>query len=190
MTFDKDNDFNDDYISQMIQIKDFLTTKSSIAGMGQIVVSSKEKPIVGTNALATCWGIVFYDRKNKKAYVAHAAPGVYMETLNKMVAMLDSSITQVEYGIIPGWDNYHEFGGKSSVLNLCDENKNPYYHMQNTLERISNIHFVPLQFDLDIRENRECGNYSYEFAFDANSCTNVTQYLFFDKNNYEINKHK
>lgn len=124
MSVDKFNDnMDEDYFSKLIQVKNFLQDKSSIAGMGQIVVSSKEKPIVGTTALATCWGIVFYDRKNKKAYVGHAAPSVYMKTLNQMINMLDPSTEQIEYCIVPGWDNYHGFGRKTVNLNLCDEEK-------------------------------------------------------------------
>ena len=61
MNYDKYENFNEDYNSQMIKYKLLLESKSQIARMGEIVVSSKEKPIVGTTALATCFGIVFYD---------------------------------------------------------------------------------------------------------------------------------
>lgn len=42
-----------------------LITHSNIAGMDQVVVSTSDKPIIGTQALDTCFGILLYDRKNK-----------------------------------------------------------------------------------------------------------------------------
>ena len=183
MNYDKYENFNEDYNSQMIKYKLLLESKSQIARMGEIVVSSKEKPIVGTTALATCFGIVFYDRQNKKAYVGHAGPGSYMQMLHTMVSMLDSSTKQIEYSIIPGWDNYNHFGNKSSAVNLLDVDKNPEYSMRVALKSISRINFIPLKLQLDIREGNADGNPYYEFAFDANTLTNVADYLFFETNN-------
>ena len=194
MNYDKYENFNEDYNSQMIKYKLLLESKSQIARMGEIVVSSKEKPIVCTTALATCFGIVFYDRKNKKAYVGHAGPGSYMQMLYTMVSMVDSSAKQIEYSIIPGWDNYNRFGNKSSTVNLLDVDKNPEYSMRMALKSISRINFIPLNFQLDIREGNADGNPYYEFAFDANTLTNVADYLFFETNNlikkYTNNKYK
>lgn len=180
MNYDKYVIFNEDYNSQMIKYKLLLESKSQVARMGEIVVSSKEKPIVGTTALATCFGIVFYDRQNKKAYVGHAAPDSYMQMLHTMVSMVDSSTKQIEYSIIPGWDNYNCFGNKSSTVNLLDIDKNPEYRMRMSLKLISRINFIPLKFQLDIREGNVAGNPFYEFAFDANTLTNVAGYLFFE----------
>ena len=42
-----------------------LITHSNIAGMDQVVVSTSDKPIIGTQALDACFGILLYDRKNK-----------------------------------------------------------------------------------------------------------------------------
>ena len=180
MNYDKYESFNEDYISQMIKYKLLLESKSQIARMGEIVLSSKEKPIVGTTALATCFGIVFYDRQNKKAYVGHAGPGSYMQMLHTMVSMVDPSIKQIEYAIIPGWDNYNSFGNKSSTLNLLDDGKNPEYQMGLALKSISRINFIPLKSQLGVKEGNSDGNPYYEFAFDANTLTDVANYLFFD----------
>lgn len=190
MNYDKYGNFNEDYNSQMIKYKMILESKSQVARMGEIVVSSNEKPIVGTTALATCFGIVFYDRQNKRAYVGHAAPDSCMQTLVKMIAMLDLSVKQIEYSIIPGWDNYNKFGNKSSTLNLLDVNINPEYRMRMTLKSISEINFIPLKFPLDIREGTTDGNPYYEFAFDANTLTNVANYLFFEPENISVKKNK
>ena len=183
MNYDKYENFNEDYNSQMIKYKLLLESKSQIARMGEIVVSSKEKPIVGTTALATCFGIVFYDRQNKKAYVGHAGPSSYMQMLHTMVSMLDSSTKQIEYSIIPGWDNYNHFGNKSLTLNLLDDGKNPEYQMGLALKSISRINFIPLKSQLGVKEGNSDGNPYYEFAFDANALTNVADYLFFETNN-------
>ena len=183
MNYDKYGIINEDYVSQMIKYKLLLESKSQIAKMGEIVVSTDDKPIVGTTALATCFGIVFYDRQNKKAYVGHAAPGSYMQTLWKMVKLLDPSAKQIEYSIIPGWDNYNRFGNKSSTINFQDINANPEYIMRMALKAIQEIKFIPLKFPLNVRENNSYGNPFYEFAFDTNTLINVADYLFFETNN-------
>lgn len=180
MNYDKCERFNEDYESQMLKYKLLLESKSQIAKMGEIVVSSEEKPIVGTTALATCFGIVFYDRQNTKAYVGHAGPGSYMQMLYTVVSMLDSSAKQIEYGIIPGWDNYNGFGNKPLTSNLLDSSKNHEYQMSLALKSISKIDFIPLEFQLGIMEGNTCGNPYYEFAFDANILIDVTNYLFFE----------
>ncbi len=180
MNYDKYESFDKDYNSQMIKYKLLLESKAQIARMGEIVVSSNDKPIVGTTALATCFGIVFYDRQNKKAYVGHAGPGSYMQMLYTMVSMIDSSAKQIEYCIILGWDNYNYFGNKSSTLNLLDDSKNPEYQMKLALKSISRINFIPLKSQLGVKEGNSDGNPYYEFAFDANTLTDVANYLFFD----------
>ena len=54
---------NDYY--QAIDESNELITHSNIADMDQVVVSTSDKPIIGTQALDTCFGILLYDRKNK-----------------------------------------------------------------------------------------------------------------------------
>ena len=51
-----------------------LRLQSNIANMDQVVVSTNEKPVIGTQALDTCFGILFYDRKNKFGICGHADP--------------------------------------------------------------------------------------------------------------------
>lgn len=48
---------------------DQLIARSSIADMDQVVVSTPDKPIIGTMALDTCFGILFYDRKINLEFV-------------------------------------------------------------------------------------------------------------------------
>ena len=78
-----------------------LKKKAQIAYMNEIVVSSSAKPIVGTVALATCYGIVFYDRKNKIGIVGHASSSKLLNILEMMMAYftIDKECT-IEYAII------------------------------------------------------------------------------------------
>lgn len=70
------NKYNDEYDfnEKIFKLKYILEQHANIAEMGEIVISSKDKPIIGTTALDTCFGIVFYDRNNKSGIVGHAAP--------------------------------------------------------------------------------------------------------------------
>lgn len=79
-----------------------LESRASLANMGEVVFSTSEKPIVGTTGLATCWGVIFYDRKNRKAYVCHAPASHYFQTLNQMISILDKNADVIEYKIVPG----------------------------------------------------------------------------------------
>ena len=44
---------------------DDLTYLFKMANMNEAVISNEEKPIVGTQALATCFGLLLYDENNK-----------------------------------------------------------------------------------------------------------------------------
>lgn len=81
-----------------------LITHSNIAGMNQVVVSASDKPIIGTQALDTCFGILLYDRKNKFGIVGHADPknifGIVVEMLKQIPSTTEGN---VEYTIISGY---------------------------------------------------------------------------------------
>ena len=62
-----------------------LKQKLSIAHIEEIVVSTLEKPIVGTIELSTGNGIIFYDRENKKAWIGHGHASSSIKTLSKML---------------------------------------------------------------------------------------------------------
>ncbi len=77
---------------------------ASLASMGNIVVSSKTKPIVGTTALDTCYGLVFYDRQNQKGIVGHATPSDKFKILSDMLKLLEKDKKQViEYAFVSGY---------------------------------------------------------------------------------------
>ena len=43
----------------------------NIVGMNSADISTFEKPIIGTQALATCFGVLLYDENQKIGIVAH-----------------------------------------------------------------------------------------------------------------------
>ena len=162
-------DYHDSLVMQESINRFELEKKSSIACMGEIVTSTKEKPIVGTMGLATCNGIIFYDRKNKKAWVGHGPASSSITTLKAMFnIVIKEVIGDLEYVIIPGWDNVHNHN-----LKALDE-------MIEFLCRNcpKNINLIPMT-DLDIRQDNRA-NPSYEFAFNAETGKSVTYDLFYD----------
>ena len=54
--------------------KEMLTEKFNIVASGYIDVSTSEKPIIGVEGLATCIGLLLYNKEHKKAIVAHIMP--------------------------------------------------------------------------------------------------------------------
>ena len=51
----------DSYCDKMNEIKYRTLEKTSLVGMGRVVESTKERPVIGTQALDTCYGILFYE---------------------------------------------------------------------------------------------------------------------------------
>lgn len=124
----------------------FLEQHARIAEVGEIVVSSKDKPIIGTTALDTCFGIVFYDRKNKKGIVGHAYSSRRFAILQSMIDLLERSKQQViEYTIVSGYRNLerHDHSEETELLN--------YLKMYCP----KNIKLVPFQ-NLDVRVVQMC----------------------------------
>ena len=42
-------------------------------GMNEIKITDNENTVIGTNALATCVGVILYSEKHKRAIVGHIA---------------------------------------------------------------------------------------------------------------------
>lgn len=163
---------NIDKICNMLnRIKYALLEKTSFAGLGCVVESSEKTPIIGTVALDTCYGILFYDRENKYGLVGHGLPSGKLRTLHKMINKINEGTEKViEYIIVPGFRNVDR-RDMSGLDELLDE-----------LEKLcpSNIKFVPLQTSKsDIKlDNRTL---SYEFAFDTEIGEFVSSSIFFDE---------
>ncbi len=164
-----EDNYNEDYNEKAIKLRYFLEQHASIANMGEIVVSSTEKPIIGTTALDTCFGIVFYDRKNKKGIVGHAYDSGKIAIMNDMIGHLEKNDDQViEYAIVSGYRNVErkDYSGETELLNYLQENCP------------KNIKLIPFN-GLNIKV---CSNVlAYEFAFEVNAGTDVSNYLFYDE---------
>lgn len=164
-----------DYDENSFRLKYFFKQHASIAHMGEIVVSSKEKPIVGTTALDTCFGIVFYDRRNKKGIVGHAAPSDRNSIISSMIELLDKNNPQIiEYAIVSGFRNVErkDYSGDTELLIYLKE------HCPK------NVKLIPFN-DLCVQV---CSNVlAYEFAFEVNAGASVANYLFYDGNESKRN---
>ncbi len=147
-----------------------LKKKAQIAYMNEIVASTSDKPIVGTVALATCYGIVFYDRKHKLGIVGHASSSKLLDILDEMMTYftIDKEIT-IEYAIIPGYDNV--LNNHLEGLNILED-----YLIKNTPMAVK---LVPFK-GIDLFVHEELGSYS--FAFNALNGLPVTKYLFYSDN--------
>lgn len=163
---------------EQLKIKYELEKHASIAHMSQIVVSTSEKSIIGTTALCTCYGIVFYDRNNKFGMVGHAAPSKKRETLKEMIKMLGDEPRTIEYEIVVGYRNVecNDYTGVEELTHCLKVNCS------------KNIKLVPFQSDLGIQV---CSNVdAYEFAFDVNTATPVGKYLFYDGKSLDKTKYR
>lgn len=159
----------DEYCDKMNRIKYELLEKTVIAGMGRIVVSTTKKPIIGTQALDTCYGILFYDRAKKEGICGHAVPSQLTLVMAEMMKWLKGRSGVIEYMILPGFRNVDrkDFSGLNELQNYMMKKK-------------------PYGIELKAIESRRSGfrihqdTLSYEFAFDTINGEFVTEYVFFD----------
>lgn len=144
-------------------------THSSIAWMDQVVVSSVQKPIIGTMALDSCFGILLYDRKNKLGICGHASPnnifGIVVEMLKQIPTNMESTF---EFTIVPGYrvteqKSFKAFNEIKEILN----------HYMSINPKIS---FTSLKTTLSL--HMPTGLLCYNFAFDTSSGKDVTDILF------------
>lgn len=108
LEYDKEYDQyteSDAFCKKMSFIKLKLLEKTSLALMDCYVISSPDKPIIGTQALDTCYGILFYNRHTKKGICGHAAPSRLTSLLTRMINCLGDEQQTIEYMIVPGFRN-------------------------------------------------------------------------------------
>ena len=147
--------------------KENLTRKLKLVNMKEVDISTLEKPIIGTQALATCMGVLLYNEEHKKAIVAHSSSdwkSIAHQTLSLVFEHgLNSSVTK--YKIIPGYYPEH-------------------YQVADSLEEVYRSlkpMFIPFDeneiTDSSIQVDEETT--SCRFAFDSLSGKFVTQYVYF-----------
>lgn len=159
----------DEACDKMNSIKYNLLTKTSLASMGGIVKSTNDKPIIGTIALDTCYGILFYDRVKKEGICGHAVPSQLTSVLAEMMRWLDGRVGIVEYMLLPGFRNVdrNDYSGLQELRDYMLE------HMPEDI-KMTSLKDVRGGFRLHL------DTLSYEFAFDTEQGVFVTDYVFFD----------
>ena len=155
--------------------KELLTKKFINVDMNDAQISTIEKPIIGTDALATCRGVLLYSEEKKVAIVAHVSCDEYvvMDTINKIFKIIvDNKLYGVKfkYKIFPGYypeDHY----GITLILEKYFADFMPF----GDEELLGNV------------INRDDATESCCFAFDASSGRFVTDKVFFGLDYYSVN---
>ena len=148
---------------------DQLIARSSIADMDQVVVSTPDKPIIGTIALDTCFGILFYDRKNKFGICGHADPYNTFDIIVEMLKQIPESTEGIiEYIIVPGYRamKQHNFEREDEIDSI----------LRTYMSINPKIHFTSLLSSLS--PSMPEGLLCYDFAFDTSSGKDVTDLVF------------
>lgn len=151
-----------------------------LASMNSYVTSSDDKPIVGTNALATCVGLLMYNPFNKKASVGHFAPSDEYDKVLRMIcdmylSIFDENGFKVEYLVVPGFYIEH-YGTREYIEEVLRKEDNIFIKMD--VKREECIVTLP----------EESGIPSSEFAFDTRCKLFVSKDVF--KKDLEVNKGK
>lgn len=151
--------------------KELLTKKFILVDMNDAQISTEERPIIGTHALATCIGVLLYSEEKKVAIVAHVSTES-MPAIDKIFNLIIKNKlynTTFKYKIIPGYYDEH-------------------YRTKELLEKHF-THFVPFDEesvpDYAVMINEETK--SREFAFDASTGKFVTNKVIFGPEYFLIN---
>jgi len=156
--------------------KELLTKKFIMVDINRVEISTIDKPIIGTEALATCVGILIYSEKHKKAIVGHVASNIGDIIDDTIIFICENNLDDapLKYKVIPGY----------------------YYNKYGILEELENYYsskpqfFVPFQDDEisnnDIRMDEVTK--SYEFAFDSLTGKFVTEQVLFGEDYIKINE--
>lgn len=155
--------------------KELLTKKFILVGMEDAKISTVEKPIIGTHALATCHGVLLYSEETKQAIVAHVPCDEYkaIDTINKIFRLIrENNLLKIKF-------KYKIFSGYYVE---------DHYNITELLEK----HFTDfIPFDEKyIPENaiqKDESTESCEFAFDASNGKFVSDKVFFGTYYYIIN---
>ena len=154
--------------------KELLTSKMILARINDAQITTKEKTIIGTEALATCIGVFLYNEEKKTAIVAHVEPDK-LDAIDKIFEIIIKNklwSTKFKYLIIPGYYQEH------------------YNTKELIKERLA--HLTPFTQD-EIPENAIITNEEFtsrEFAFDAETGKFVTDKVYFGMDYYKINQNE
>lgn len=144
-----------------------LTKEMIIVSMNDANITTEDRPIIGTYALATCLGVLLYSEEKKKAIVAHVVASNPIYTLDKIFNLLIKNKllnTPIKYKIILGYY-------KDAI---------EHYNTIEILEK----HFKDfIQYDGEIDINIDDTLGANAFAFDASTGRFVTSSIIKDTTN-------
>lgn len=151
--------------------KELLTKKFILVGMDDAEISTEDRPIIGTDALATCLGVLLYSEEKKLAIVAHVSPGS-IQSIDKVFNLIIKhklTSTIFKYKIIPGYYEEH-------------------YNTKELIEKHF-THFIPFEesefTDSAIEINEKLG--FKKFAFDSSTGKFVTDKVLFGVDYFIVN---
>lgn len=140
-----------------------------LVGMNEAGITTKENPIIGTFALATCFGILLYDEEAKEAIVAHVSTDI-VPTILKIFDLIKVNQKRVfKYAIIPGY---------------YSEKEDPY-DIKSTLRKLfediqtGNIKFEQFKNIPKDAIKKDINTPSFEFAFDSRNGKFITDKISF-----------
>ncbi len=140
-----------------------------IVNMNEADISNEEYPIIGTCALATCFGILLYEENKRIAIVGHSTAD-WVPIVLKMLDLIDDSEMSIfKYLVIPGY--------YSKIEDVYNTKKKIelFFEMFKT----DKVSFKPYDKEYEeyiIFDEKTC---SYEFDFDSR-----TGKFLLSKNNY------
>lgn len=143
-----------------------LCKKLNLVDMNEIDISTDDKPIIGTYALATCVGVLLYDETQKKAIVCHCSSNyeLMIEKLKKFISYYEFNKNNVKYLIVPG---YYKSGY------LVDE------YLEHFCKSYSNFESFEKDLISDFAIESSDEFTSCQFAFDSRNGKFVTNKVLF-----------
>ena len=151
--------------------------------MNQVKCVSGNNSLIGTKAIASCIGVLLYDKLNKKAIVGHFNSNMYdgpeVEDANRIYnelcnAIIDNNLSNdIVYLVVPGL-----VGNVDRIKNVSIELEK-YLAIYKKMENIE---------DDSIKINVETE--SLEFVFDPNYGVFATNIFYPNDNNYKLNDTK
>lgn len=147
-----------------------MTKKLKLVDMNEVDITTEQKPIIGTQALATCVGVLLYSEIKKMAIVAHfSVDSLYLVT-TMLELIIDNGLdteesSRIKYKVIPGFVDEH-YNLKNDLEKIC-QSLHPLFIPFSDEEVPSNV----IEKDGDLPANR--------FAFDASTGKFVTDKVLF-----------
>lgn len=149
----------------------------NLINMNEVGITTKDNPIIGTTALATCFGILLYDEENKEAIVAHVSTN-FMPIIFKIFDLIKVDKKRIfKYAIIPGY-----YSINSDPYQIKKRIENIFEDIQTNKTQFKKLENIPKNA---IKKDKNTP--SFEFAFDANEGKFVSQEVCFELGTNNVN---